>query len=247
MRNINMKKLFIVIIICIFSIKAIAGEPNIILFGLPGSGKGTLSQKLIETNNYAHISPGNLFRAEVRNQSDLGKKIEPILEKGDYVPEELTFSFLKDKIIEAHNHNLPIIFDGYPRSVEAVKMLDKFLKELNNKNNTVVLHLKVEPEKLLDRVLNRKVCNKCNKVYTKEKIKCDKCHTLLEKRQQDTADILRKRIEHYTEISRPLLQSLEENGYKIVEIQADNAEQVFKYAHKVIKEKSMRQITYHNN
>ena len=235
-----MKKLFSAIIICIFYINAISADPNIILFGLPGAGKGTLSQKLIENNNYTHICPGNLLRAEVRNQTDFGKKIEGILTKGDYVPEQLTFSFLKDKIIEAHNKSSPIIFDGYPRSVEALEMLNELLEELKSKNNTMVFHLKVEPEKLLDRVLNRTVCNKCNKVYTKAKSRCDKCHTKLEQRKQDTADILKNRIEHYDTIATPLLHNFKQREYTITELQSDNAMQLLNDVQKAIKPKQAK-------
>src|SRR5436190_204942 len=111
----------------LFSAQALFSSPNIILFGLPGAGKGTLSQKLIEKYQYAHICPGNLLRAEVRNKSDFGKAIEPILTKGDYVPEKDTFTFLKSKIMEAHTKNFPLILDGYPRSVEALHFLDPLL------------------------------------------------------------------------------------------------------------------------
>jgi adenylate kinase len=242
-----LEKLFLALAICIFSFHALAGDPNIILFGLPGVGKGTLAQKLIEKNKYVHICPGNLLRAEVRSKTDFGKQIEPILARGDYVPEQLTFAFLKDKIVEAHNNNLPIIFDGYPRSVEAVEMLDRFLKELNSKNNTIVIHLKIEPEKLLERVLNRAVCNKCNKVYTKKQAYCSKCHIRLEKRPQDTAEILKKRIEHYIKIGGSLMKSFEEYGYKIVKIHADNAEQVLNQACKALNKNNDRHITYHPN
>ncbi len=234
------KNLCITIIFCIFSAQASSHNPNIILFGLPGAGKGTLSQKLIEKYQYAHICPGNFFRAEVRSQSDFGKKIAPILVKGDYVPDQVTFAFLKKKIIEAHNKNVPIIFDGYPRSVEAGKLLDSLLKDLSIKENTIVLYLKTDKEKLLDRVLNRAVCNKCHKVYNKQQTHCDKCQTKLEKRPQDTAEILEKRIDHYTQIAKPLLQSFRDHGYQVLEIEGDDdSEEIFKHTCKLIDSRSV--------
>ncbi len=230
------KNLYITIIFCIFSAQTLSGNPNIILFGLPGAGKGTLSQKLIEKYQCVHICPGNLLRAEVRNQTNFGKTIEPILAKGDYVPEQDTFAFLKNKVLEAHNKNLPIIFDGYPRSVKALKLLDSLLGDLAIKKSFVVLHLKIEKEKLLERVLKRAVCNKCNKVSTQEQTHCGACLTALEKRPQDTAEILEKRINHYMQIEKPLLQSLRNYGYQMLEIEADrDSEEIFKHVCKLIE------------
>lgn len=229
------KNLCAAIICIIISTQALSSHPNIILFGLPGAGKGTLSQKLIEKYQYAHISPGNLLRAEVRNQTDFGKEIESFLAKGDYVPELATFSFLKKHIIEAHEKNLPIIFDGYPRSVEALKLLDSFLEDLGMKENTRVLHLKIEKEKLFERVLNRAVCNKCNKVSTQKHTHCDTCLIKLEKRPQDTPEILEKRINDYIKIANPLLQSFRSHGYQVLEIEADgDSVEIFKRTCKLI-------------
>lgn len=191
------KNLSIAIIYCFFSIQPLSSYPNIILFGLPGSGKGTLSQKLMEKYPYGHVCPGNLLRAEVTNQSEFGKEIKPILAKGDYVPGQNLFAFLKNKIMEAHKENSPIIFDGYPRSEEALNLLDSLLQELGIKENTIVLTLNIEKEKLMERVLNRAVCNHCHKVYTNEQTNCEACQTKLEKRPQDTPEILEKRINHF--------------------------------------------------
>jgi adenylate kinase len=132
-----MKKLFITILICIISLEVFASNPNIILFGLPGAGKGTLSQKLIENNNYAHICPGNLLRAEVRNQTEFGNSIKPIVDKGEYLPEELLFNFLKGKIKQANINHFPLILDGYPRSAESVKLIDALFQDLNIKEKYI--------------------------------------------------------------------------------------------------------------
>lgn len=239
-----LKNLYIVIAFFIFSSQSLFSKPDIILFGLPGAGKGTLSQKLIEKYQYVHICPGNLLRSEVRNQSDFGKKIEPILTKGDLVPEQDTFAFLKNKIMAAHHKNLPLIFDGYPRSVEAIELLDPLLKDLTKKENTIVLHLTIEKEKLLERVLNRAVCNKCDTVYTKEQTDCNSCQIKLEKRPQDNAEILEKRINHYLQIAKPLLQNFTNHGYQLIEIEADrNSEEIFKHVCKLIDKQSSEEPT----
>jgi adenylate kinase len=219
-----MKKLFITILICIISLEVFASNPNIILFGLPGAGKGTLSQKLIENNNYAHICPGNLLRAEVRNQTEFGNSIKPIVDKGEYLPEELLFNFLKGKIKQANINHFPLILDGYPRSAESVKLIDALFQDLNIKKNTLILHLKTDPQILMDRVLNRAVCNKCNKVYTAKTTSCKKCNIALAKRPQDTAEVLKKRINHYLEVTDPVLKSFNERGYKIFEIDGNGSE-----------------------
>lgn len=241
-----MKKIFITIIICFLSIEALASNPNIILFGLPGSGKGTLSQRLIENNHYTHICPGNLLRAEVRNQTEFGNQIKSIMAKGEYLPEEITFNFLKNKIAKVDIHNAPIILDGYPRSAAAVNMIDSLLEDLDIKQNTLVVHLKIDPQKLMERVLNRAVCNKCNKVYTKKTIACDKCNIPLEKRPHDTAEILKKRIDHYLYALEPVLASFNKYGYQIVEIDAnDSPEKIFNQVNRLIKEKTPSQLSNH--
>lgn len=236
------KKLYISVILCIFSAQAFAHNSNIILFGFPGAGKGTLSQKLTEKYHYAHICPGNLLRAEIRYQSDFGKKVEPFVIKGEYAPDQIIFDFLKKKIMEAYNKNLPIIFDGYPKSMGALKLLDSLLEDLSIKENTIVLHLKIDKEKLLNRVLNRVVCNRCHEVYTKQQAHCNKCKTRLEKRPQDTAEILKRRIDHHLQIATPLLQSLRNRGYQVTEIEADSdSKEIFKYACRLIDSHSRRE------
>lgn len=240
-------KIFLTVIICTISFQTFAHNPNIILFGLPGAGKGTLSQRLIETGPYSHICPGNLFRAEVRNQTEFGNRIKSILDKGRYLPEEVTFNFLKNKIIALDTRNAPIILDGYPRSVEAVNMIDSLFEDLNIKQTTLVVYLKIDPKKLTDRVLNRSVCNKCNKVYTKKAVSCDKCNVRLERRLQDTDDILKKRIEHYLRVLNPVLESFKERGYRIVEVDAgDSPEKVFTRVSALITEKSSSRISYND-
>ena len=240
-------RIFLTVIICTISLQSFAHNPNIILFGLPGAGKGTLSQKLIENSPYSHICPGNLFRAEVRNQTEFGNRIKSIMDKGEYLPEEIAFNFLKNKIMELDTHSAPIILDGYPRSVEAVNMIDSLFEDLNIKKNTLVVYLKIDPKKLTDRVLNRSVCNKCNKVYTKKAVSCDKCNVPLEKRSQDKADILKKRIEHYLQVLDPVLKSFKGRGYQIVEVDAgDSSEKVFTRVNALIGEKSASRISYNN-
>lgn len=233
------KILCIVTTFFLFSAQELCGSPNIILFGFPGSGKGTLSQKIIEKYQYAHICPGNLLRAEVRNKTDFGKEIKPITDEGGYVPEQDLFAFLKNKIMEAHNENLPIIFDGYPRSTEAFKLLDSLLRELSIKENTIALHLNIDKEKLAERVLNRAVCNKCNEVYTQKIEECGTCQVKLDKRPQDTPEILEKRIGHYMQIEKPLLQSFADHGYQVLDIDAGNdPEEIFKHVCKLIEKQS---------
>jgi adenylate kinase len=226
----TVKLLWIAILMFTFPAQGFSNAPNIILFGLPGAGKGTLSQKLIEAYpEYVHICPGNLLREEVRKQSAFGKAIEPVLVKGDYLPEQTTFGFLKSRIVKAGNENLPVIFDGYPRSLEAVRLLDSLLEGLGMKKNTIVVHLKSNPQELLDRVLNRVVCNTCNRVYNNRQAYCSECQTKLEKRPQDTAEVLRKRVDRHIKTLRALLGSFREHGYAVWEIEGQgNPEKIFR-------------------
>ncbi|MCB0538301.1 MAG: adenylate kinase [Chitinophagales bacterium] len=126
---------------------------NLVLFGPPGSGKGTQSEKLEEKYNLLHISTGDLFRAHMKNETPLGKKAKAYIEKGDLVPDEVTIGMMNDKI-EKHPEVNGFIFDGFPRTAIQAEALDKFLNEKNIPISKMIA-LEVEEEELVKRLLNR--------------------------------------------------------------------------------------------
>lgn len=126
---------------------------NIVLFGPPGSGKGTQAEKLIEKYNLIHISTGDLLRSEVAAQTELGKQAKKIMDAGELVPDEIVIGMIKGKLEE--NKEAPgFIFDGFPRTVEQARELRKALTDYDDRV-TLVVSLQVEREELMTRLLKR--------------------------------------------------------------------------------------------
>jgi len=126
---------------------------NLILFGPPGSGKGTQAENLIEKYGILHISTGDLFRYEMGNNTPLGIKAKEYMVKGELVPDEVTIGMLKNKV-DANPDVSGIIFDGFPRTIPQAEALDAFLQEKNTEV-TALVALDVPDEELVKRLLNR--------------------------------------------------------------------------------------------
>lgn len=126
---------------------------NIILFGPPGSGKGTQAAKLVEKYGIIHISTGDLFRYEMGNNTPLGLKAREYIAKGDLVPDEVTIGMLENKV-NMHPDAKGFIFDGFPRNINQAESLDSFL---NGKGSTILalIALEVDDEEIVKRILNR--------------------------------------------------------------------------------------------
>jgi adenylate kinase len=126
---------------------------NIILFGPPGSGKGTQAEKLVSRYNLLHISTGDLFRSEMSNKTMLGLEAKSFCDKGALVPDELTIKMLKSKM-EQHPDVKGVIFDGFPRTIPQAEALDLMLAEMNT-SISVLLSLKVEDQEIVARIQKR--------------------------------------------------------------------------------------------
>ena len=126
---------------------------NIVIFGPPGSGKGTQSDKIIEKYGLIHLSTGDLLRAEIAGETELGLKAKNIMEKGALVPDEVVIGMIKNRI-DANIGSNGFIFDGFPRTVEQAEALDNLLSEWNLKIN-LMISLTVERQELITRLLKR--------------------------------------------------------------------------------------------
>ena len=126
---------------------------NIVLFGPPGAGKGTQSEKLIEKYGLVHLSTGDIFRANMKGETELGILAKSFIDKGQLVPDEVTISMLKAEVLRHENPN-GFIFDGFPRTNAQAKALDEFLNEINT-SITSMISLDVEEEELKERLANR--------------------------------------------------------------------------------------------
>lgn len=126
---------------------------NIIIFGPPGAGKGTQAEKMEDYFNIPHLSTGNIFRENIKNETPLGKKVKSILSEGKLVPDETVVDLVTDELSN-DRYSSGVILDGFPRTVSQAESLDKYLKE-NGKKVDVFLTLSVPEEELINRILNR--------------------------------------------------------------------------------------------
>lgn len=126
---------------------------NIVLFGPPGAGKGTQSERLIEKYGLVHLSTGDIFRANIKGETELGLLAKSYMDQGNLVPDEVTINMVKNEV-SLHRDPKGFIFDGFPRTNAQAKALDEFLASLNSKI-TLMLALDVEEEELKQRLLKR--------------------------------------------------------------------------------------------
>ncbi|MFD1770622.1 adenylate kinase [Sphingobacterium suaedae] len=162
---------------------------NLVLFGPPGAGKGTQSEKLIEKYQLVHISTGDIFRAHIKDQTALGKQVSQLIAEGNLVPDSTTIAMLEEEI-RKNPQAKGFIFDGFPRTVAQAEALDKFLASINEKISGVVA-LDVTEEELTQRIAKRQE---------------------ISGRADDAADKLKKRIEEYFSKTIHVLPYYEEQG-----------------------------------
>ena len=187
---------------------------NIILFGPPGAGKGTQAQQIVKKHNYFQLSTGDLLRNEVKEKTELGKHIEEKISKGNFVSDDIVNNLLKRNISELKFRDR-IIFDGYPRTIEQSKNLDKILSEFDQKID-LIISLYVPRDVVEKRIEGRLTCNKCNttlnKFFNENEIKLHPCgseHFL--KRKDDNSKTLINRYDIYTETTKPVIDYLSKN------------------------------------
>lgn len=162
---------------------------NMIIFGPPGAGKGTQSEKLIHRYGFVHISTGDLFRWHTKNETELGKRVKEIMNNGMLVPDEITIAMLKEEL-DKNPDAKGFLFDGFPRTVPQAEALDKFMKE----NKTAIHHivaLDVTEEEVRKRIAKRKT---------------------LENRVDDDEEKLNKRINEYFSKTIHVLPYYEKQG-----------------------------------
>lgn len=155
---------------------------NFILFGPPGSGKGTQSIKIAEKYNLAHISTGDIFRKNIREKTPLGIKVQSIIEKGELVPDELLIEILEDALNSFKNVD-GFVFDGFPRTLQQADDLAQILKKRND-TVSMVLALEVNDDEIISRLLKR---------------------AEVEGRKDDTKDVIENRINIYNSQTQPLI------------------------------------------
>ena len=187
---------------------------NIILFGPPGAGKGTQAQFIVKKHNYFQLSTGDLLRNETKKNTNLGKEIEDIISKGNFVSDNVVNHLLKQTISNLKFRDR-IIFDGYPRSINQANNLDNILKTFNQKID-LIISLKVPRMTIEKRIIGRVTCDKCNltlnEFFNKDDINLHPCgKEFFSKRKDDNLKTIMYRFDIYTKTTEPVLNYLTKN------------------------------------
>lgn len=183
---------------------------NILLMGLPGAGKGTQAEKIVEFYGYPHISTGDMFRAAMKNETPLGKQAKSYMDKGELVPDEVTNGIVKERLSQDDTQD-GFLLDGFPRTLAQANALDAILKELDKKVDAVI-NIDVNPDVLHARLTGRFMCKDCGATYHKlnntPKVEgvCDKCGSReFYQREDDKPETVENRIQINLKQAQPLL------------------------------------------
>ena len=213
---------------------------NIIFIAPPAAGKGTLSDKLVSKYNYRHLSTGDLLRAEIKKENDLGKKIEEIISRGELVSDDIITELLKNELKATDSK---FILDGYPRNIAQAETLNGIFNELNIENY-VTIYLELDEELAMKRALGRVICGECGASYNtyfenfmpKSEGICDKCGSELKHRSDDTEETFRVRFSTYVEKTSPVLDYYKGiNKLNVINANVESDE-VFKVVEQIIDE-----------
>ena len=132
---------------------------NLVLMGLPGAGKGTQAEKIVEKYNIPHISTGDMFRAAIKEGTDLGLQAKSFMDKGELVPDEVTIGIVRERLSKEDCEE-GFLLDGFPRTVAQAEALENILSDLNKKIDYVI-NIDVDQEFLMERLTGRRICKSC--------------------------------------------------------------------------------------
>ena len=189
---------------------------NLILLGSPGAGKGTQAELIAKKFNLYRMSTGDLLRKEIKNKTEIGKKIDKVISYGDFVVDNIVNKILKTVITNPAYRNR-IIFDGYPRNINQAENLEVMLNG-DNQSINFILFLKVNREIAEKRILGRIICEKCNKTFNeylnKKEIEKHECgNSYLKKRKDDNQEVIITRYDEYMRKTKPVLDFYSSRNY----------------------------------
>ena len=189
---------------------------KIIMLGAPGAGKGTQAKMIAEKYGLPHISTGDIFRANIKNGTELGKEAKEYMDKGLLVPDELTVRLLLDRVAQDDCKN-GYVLDGFPRTIPQAEVLDEKLSDLGEKVDYAI-NVDVPDENIVNRMSGRRACLNCGATYhivsippKKEGI-CDVCGSELVLRDDDKPETVQNRLKVYHDQTQPLINFYEKKG-----------------------------------
>ena len=189
---------------------------KIIMLGAPGAGKGTQAKKIAEKYSIPHISTGDIFRANIKNNTELGKKAKTYMDKGELVPDELVVDLIMDRFKDADCAN-GYVLDGFPRTIPQAEALDKALAA-NNEAVDFAINVEVPDENIINRMSGRRACVGCGATYhiqfnaPKVEGVCDTCGEKLILRDDDKPETVKNRLSVYHEQTQPLIDYYTRQG-----------------------------------
>ena len=183
---------------------------NIVLLGAPGAGKGTQAQKLVAEYGLAHISTGDLLRAAVKAQSELGIKVKEYMDAGQLVPDQLVIDLVKERL-SADDAKAGFILDGFPRNTAQAVTLDFELQNMGLKLDAALL-VAVESEVIVERLSSRRTCKECGYTAPAGTEICPNCSGEMYQRDDDKPETIRKRLDVYENQTSPLIEYYKGHG-----------------------------------
>lgn len=194
---------------------------RVIMLGAPGAGKGTQAIKIAEKYTIPHISTGDIFRANIKNQTELGQKAKTYMDQGLLVPDELVVDLVVDRVNQ-DDCQKGYVLDGFPRTIPQAEALDKALVEMGQSIDYAI-NVEVPDENIVNRMSGRRACVACGATYhivyapTKAENVCDHCQGALILRDDDKPETVQKRLNVYHEQTQPLIDYYTEKG-NLVEV-----------------------------
>jgi len=197
---------------------------DIMFLGAPGSGKGTQAKYLGEQFELMHIASGDLFRENLKNETELGNLAKSYMDRGDLVPDDVTIAMLKDRLSRPDVQK-GFVLDGFPRTLAQAEALDKMMSEMQ-RQLTGVLYIKVSDDEVVNRLSGRLICRSCQTPYhlsfkpPAKKGVCDVCSGELYQRDDDKPETVRARLEVYRRQTAPLIDHYQDAGL-LVELEGE--------------------------
>jgi adenylate kinase len=189
---------------------------KIIMLGAPGAGKGTQAKQIADKYSIPHISTGDIFRANIKNGTELGKKAKQYMDQGALVPDELTCDLVMDRIQQDDCKN-GFVLDGFPRTILQAEALDAALGKINEKMDYAI-DVDVPDENIVNRMSGRRACLNCGATYHLISIPpkvegiCDRCGSEIVLREDDKPETVQKRLKVYHEQTQPLIDYYKNQG-----------------------------------